>query len=215
MFYGQYRQDHILNEQFFKGKRGGVFLDIGADDGVSLSNTYFYEKNLDWTGILFEPNTDMYLEAVKIRKNPVMNLALSNKDGIVKYTRIRGYARTLSGITETYDPNYNNPDGRINSEIRDMGGSREELEIVALKLDTVLDMFRIKDVDLVSLDVEGHELQILENFDFSKYNLKIFTMENNFNEQRHRDFMASKGYKFHSKIAIDDTYVKIGCEYDT
>lgn len=156
----------------------------------------------------------MYLEAVKNRINPVMNVALSNKDGMVKYTRIRGYSRMLSGITETYDPKYNDPDGRINSEIRDMGGSREELEIVALKLDTVLDMFQIKDVDLISLDVEGHELQILENFNFDKYNLKVFTMENNFNEQKHRDFMASKGYRFHSKIAIDDTFVKIGCEYD-
>lgn len=214
MFHGQYRQDEILNTTFFKNKRNGIFLDIGADDGISLSNTHFYEKQLGWKGLLFEPNSDMYLEAVKIRNNPVLNIALSNKDGVVKYTRIRGYARTLSGITETYDPKYNDPDGRINSEIRDYGGSREEIEVVCLKLDTVLRMHGITEVDFVSLDVEGHELQILEGLDFSKHKLKVITMENNFDEPRHREFMAQRDYKLYGKIHIDDVYVLRGCEYD-
>ena len=46
-FYSQYGQDKFLFENFFKEKNNGFYLDIGAHDGITLSNTYFFEK-LGW-----------------------------------------------------------------------------------------------------------------------------------------------------------------------
>ena len=43
------------NKKIFKNKRDGFFLDIGANDGITLSNSYFFEKELGWKGICFEP----------------------------------------------------------------------------------------------------------------------------------------------------------------
>lgn len=217
-YYGQYRQDQYMNENFFKGRRVNkdgkplLFLEAGADDGISLSNTYFYEKELGWKGLLFEPNSDMYLEAVKIRNVPVLNIALSNQNGVAQFRRNKGYTRSLSGLVETHDPAYTGEQGRIMSEIREHGGATEVVDVVTLN--NVLEMYGYNEFEFMSLDTEGSELLILENFDFDKYLIKIFTMENNFNEPRHREFMASKGYRLHTKIHIDDVYIKIDCEYD-
>lgn len=219
-YHGQYRQDQFLNETFFKNRKTNkdgkplLFLEAGADDGISLSNTYFYEKELSWGGLLFEPNTDMYLEAVKIRNVPILNIALSNKNGIAQFRRNVGYTRSLSGLVETHDVAYTGSNGRIQQEINEHGGSSEIIDVVTLTLNNVLEMYGMKEFEFMSLDTEGSELLILENFDFEKHLIKIFTMENNFNESKHREFMASKGYKLFTKIAIDDVYVKLGCEYD-
>ena len=53
-FYSQHKQDEFIID-YFKGKKDGTFLDIGAHDGITLSNTYTLETELDWSGICFEP----------------------------------------------------------------------------------------------------------------------------------------------------------------
>jgi len=47
-------------------KRDGVFIEIGASDGIYLSNTYFLEKEFNWKGLCIEPSTE-YINLVKNR----------------------------------------------------------------------------------------------------------------------------------------------------
>jgi FkbM family methyltransferase len=213
-YYGQYKQDKYLNENIFKGKDSLYFLDIGSDDGVSLSNTYFFEKELGWKGLLFEPNIDMFTECNKIRVNQVLNIALSNKIGTAKFQKNTGYTRTLSGLIETYDEKYSSPDGRIQREQREYGGSFEVVDVPTTTLNEIFKQFGIKEVDYCSLDTEGSEMMILEGLDFDLNLIKVFTIENNFNEKAPRQFMESKGYRLVKQIEIDDVWVKRGCEYD-
>lgn len=49
-------EDLALYEQFFQGHHNGVFAEMGALDGVTLSNTYAFEQVLNWTGVLIEAN---------------------------------------------------------------------------------------------------------------------------------------------------------------
>ena len=56
----QYGQDKYINETFFKGKQNGVFVDIGANDGVSLSNTVFFEKVLKFSENFTTPMDILY-----------------------------------------------------------------------------------------------------------------------------------------------------------
>jgi FkbM family methyltransferase len=219
VYHGQYKQDQHLNDSFFKNKKSTdekplYFLEAGADDGISLSNTYFYEKELGWKGLLFEPNPDMFAEAIKIRSNPVLNIALSNKTGTAEFRKNVGYTRSLSGLTEAHDPKYMGEKGRIQSEIRAHGGSSEIIQVPTRLLNDVLEEHKIFEIEFMSLDTEGSEMLILENFDFDKYLIKVFTIENNYHEGAPRDFMKSKGYRLHSQKTIDDIWLKIGCEYD-
>ena len=61
----QIGQDRILDEQIFKGKQNGVFIEVGAFNGVSGSNTYFFEKERGWKGMLIEPHSLNYKDMVE------------------------------------------------------------------------------------------------------------------------------------------------------
>jgi len=66
-------EDLILFKVCFQNlKQPGVYLEAGALDGVTLSNTYFYEKCLNWTGILIEPSPASYARLEKKRPNNLL-----------------------------------------------------------------------------------------------------------------------------------------------
>src|SRR6201993_4086539 len=59
-YQSQMGQDMFLNRWFFKNRGPGFFVDVGAFDGTLGSNTSFFEKRLQWTGIAFEPNPSAF-----------------------------------------------------------------------------------------------------------------------------------------------------------
>lgn len=67
-YHSELGQDKFLEAKFFKGKRNGVFIELGATDGVHNSNTLYYEKALGWTGLLIEP-IPWYFEDGHLREN--------------------------------------------------------------------------------------------------------------------------------------------------
>ena len=54
-YYSQCKQDEILEETVFKHFQHGIYIDVGAHDGVSLNNTLYFHENNNWTGINIEP----------------------------------------------------------------------------------------------------------------------------------------------------------------
>ena len=63
--FSQFNQDKFIFENFFPVKSDGVFVDIGAHDGITLSNTWFFENYLGWTGYCFEPNPSLFAKLVE------------------------------------------------------------------------------------------------------------------------------------------------------
>lgn len=66
-YYSQCGQDEYLNRKIFKNRKNGLFLDIGANDCISFSNTYFFEKELNWKGICIESLPEVFKELEKNR----------------------------------------------------------------------------------------------------------------------------------------------------
>ena len=62
-FFSQAGQDAYLDERVFKGKRDGVFVEIGGYDGVTGSNCLFFELIRGWTGLLIEPSPTYFAKA--------------------------------------------------------------------------------------------------------------------------------------------------------
>ena len=60
-YYSEYYQDRYVNRCFFKGKTSGFFVDIGAYDGVRISNSLYFEQ-LGWDGICFEPDPRQFAD---------------------------------------------------------------------------------------------------------------------------------------------------------
>ena len=69
MYYSHCEEDMYLNTHFFKNKKNGVYIELGALDGVTLSNTKFFEDTLNWSGILIEPHPYTFRDLVVNRPN--------------------------------------------------------------------------------------------------------------------------------------------------
>lgn len=207
MYYSQYKQDKYLNEEIFFGKKNGVFLDIGAYDGVTISNTYFFEKFLNWSGICIEPNCDVFrlLEKNRISKN--FKVALSNTFELDLFLKLSGYTEMLSGLLYTYD--YRHLD-RIINEIDTYGGNYNYEEVYTSRLDFILNICDVSYIDFCSIDVEGSELQVLKGLDFSKVVINYFVIENNYKTEDVFNFMKDQGYNKIKEIEIDEVYQFMG-----
>ena len=184
-FYSQIGQDEWVYSMF-PNKTDGYFVELGADDGVSLSNTLFFEKERNWKGICIEPNEFSYQKLVQNRKCHISHeLIHSENDKVVNFE----YMDMLSGIVD-YSPKY-----------KTAGASVVQKSTKTLAY--VLDQFQAPNViDYLSLDVEGHEYDILSTFPFDRYQFKCMTVEHNApmfgSDARNkiRKLLTEKGYTF-------------------
>jgi FkbM family methyltransferase len=205
-YYSQYGQDQYLDQKLFKGKEKGVFLDIGAYDGVEYSNTCFFERNRNWTGICIEPNPVVFPKLLENRNCVCKNVCISSTAGTVTYLRVHGYAAMLSGILEFYDEAHLK---RIDSEIAEYGGGKETIQLQSIPLNDLLQQEKIAYVDYCNIDVEGGELNILKSVDLNKIYIKAFTIENNYSDKQVENYLKQFGYVLYDKIYSDDVYLKL------
>lgn len=156
-YFSQFGEDRWIIENF-KLPNKGYFIDVGAADGITFSNTYYFEK-MGWKGLCFEPNPENYLLANKFRKN-VEQVAISNKTG-----------SALLKINEI------SPDWSSLIDNQKLKNQHNIIPIKTKTLDQVIKNNKIKKIDLLSIDVEGHELAVLESFDISSVLPKIIIVE--------------------------------------
>ena len=205
-FYSQYSQDKIIYNKFFKNKKNGVFIEIGADDGIDKSNTLFFEETLNWTGIAIEARKNAYDKLKNNRKCICINAVLSDKEEDVEFMSIDGYGKGLSGMVDKYDDKHVK---RISNEIKnEKNKGHEIIKVKTSKLNNILEKHEIFYVDYLSIDTEGSELSILKTIDFSKFHIEIIDCEDNYNDPEVMKFFIDNGYEFIQKISCDKIFKK-------
>lgn len=188
MIYSHYDNKGILLQDKLNNiinKKNGFFIELGANDGLCQSNTAFFEKELNWRGILIEPSLKGY-ELCKI--NRPNSLCLN-------------YACVSNDYSEQYilgDFNENNLMGSIN-------GSRLKhknlIKVKATTLEKILDEYCSENIDFLSLDTEGYEFEILKGLNLDKYRPNYMLIEiysKDFKEIF--NYLNSKNYKLHSNF---------------
>ena len=200
----QYGQDRFLHQNFFQNKNDGIFIDIGAHDGITLSNSWFFEHELGWKGICFEPLPSVF-EQLGVNRNCIcLNNCVAGQEGEVIFREVVGYSQMLSGIENSYDPLHKQ---RIEREIKEKGGSYKYHSIKCRVLNNVLKEHDVSSIDLISLDVEGSEFEILKSIDYEKFFIKVICVENVYNIEIIRDFLLSKGFSLVTRIECDDVFL--------
>ena len=147
-FYSQFDQDRYVYEQFFKNKTDGVFVDIGAHDGIIESNTYFFEKQLGWKGICVEPLPEVFENLKKNRNCICINACIADFNGTGAFLRVSGYSEKLSGLINYYNPRHLQ---RINKEIQNISGNKETRNELS-----ILRSINFKAIDIHIIDVENN-----------------------------------------------------------
>lgn len=163
--------------------RQGFFIEVGANDGFNQSNTYYFECCQGWTGILIEGIPELYEQCVVERPNSkVFNCALVSEDFSEPYVTMK-YANLMSIVkgalkSEEADEKHI----KIGSEIQKNVVSYE-VQVPARTLTSILDECHVQEIDLISLDVEGFELNVLKGLDLNKYKPKYMLIETRFKEE--------------------------------
>lgn len=212
-YHSQCRQDKYINEHFFKNCRDGVFVDIGAHNGITYSNTYFFEKELGWSGICIEPMPIRFAE-LQINRNCIcIQGCISNIEGTDQLLLISSpyvNVEMLSGLLHKYDPRHLE---RVDIEIMRYGGSYQIIDVQCFKLNKILEQSNISHIDFLSIDTEGGEFEILTSIDFSRFTIDVITVENNYSNPLFAAFLDRKGYVLETSLDQDCVFVRTNSRY--
>ena len=199
-YYSQFEQDKIVYESYFQGQTNGYFIDIGAHDGVTFSNSKFFEE-LGWTGICAEPNPIIFKQLQSVRKCKCVEKAIADKTGYAQFFQIVEGADMLSGLVDEFSQKgIKNIYSHLESKNRGFDYIEVELDL----FDNIVDQ---TEIDFLSVDTEGNELKILQTIDFNKYNIKVITLENNEYDSRFVNFLTSKNFTFVKRLGCDELYI--------
>ena len=153
--------------QILNQKTNGFFIECGAADGFSFSNSLFLEKGRSWTGLLIEPNPELFKTLMKVKRNAyLINSCLST----TKSTQHVSFKMVglLSGIGEKMDSAHSKWVG---------GLTHKTITAQCFMLHSLLLAVGQTEVDYFSLDVEGPELEILQTIPFDKITIKVISVE--------------------------------------
>jgi FkbM family methyltransferase len=182
-FYGQMHEDAVLYNMFFKHHFNGIYLEMGALDGQTYSNTLFFQQTLNWSGVLIEPGpkfSELVVNRGGARNNNVLhNLAVCDTPGEMTFRFVKG-VEAEGGIQA--------PERTWNKEV-------EEVPVKCDRLGQILRASGVKWIDLFSLDVEGFELQVLESMDWD-IPFNVLIMEQNKCSRQVEKLLLSKGYEY-------------------
>ena len=197
--YSQLQQDlRVL--QFYKIKTNGFFVDIGAADGIDISNTYLLEACADWKGICVEPNPNNYNKLILNRpKSICCDKAIYNETGLILDFDIANDLPLFSGISSDI--------GIWKSSV---DNNKTTIKVQTLSLTDLLDKNNAPTfIEYISLDTEGSEYEILKNFKFDKYIFGLIDVEHNYEEPRRskiRELLLANGYIYIGENKWDDSY---------
>ena len=205
LFWGLRDVDREVYEAFFKEEvdpeerrsSGGVFVELGANDGVTYSNTLFFEDFLGWRGVLLEPQREFFEQLQINRPQAItLNVGVCEFEGGV--ANIRGHGMTAS-LVEGSEPGPATTQGE---------------SVPCAPLGRTLHMVGIRHIDLLSVDVEGLELYVLRSHDWTNIPVHVVLVESRDppgpREVAARAFMLdpSRGFRFAMRVDNNDVYVK-------
>jgi len=174
--------DLDLKLEPFIAKAGGFFIEAGANDGISQSNSLFFEKHYGWTGLLVEPIPEL---AARCRQNRpdcmVVNSALVPFD----YTAatIEMHACNLMSLVKGAMKSTEADLEHIARGCEIQQVESREIRVPAIPLSQLLDQNGVREIDFLSLDVEGFELAVLQGLDLTRHRPRWMLIEARFREE--------------------------------
>lgn len=201
-------QDFFALEQA-KYKEHGFFVDIGAADGITGSNTFILEKFYKWNGICVDPNPVFMQSLFNCRDSSVSTLCVYSETGQILPFKFCTDNNQFFGWN--FRSGLKSHVATIDQEI---DKSFSTINVLTISLNDLLRLYNApKEIDYISLDTEGSEYDILKTFDFEQYDVKCFTVEHAFTETRQMiyDLLTTKNYTRidTERSGQEDWYVKL------
>ena len=176
--YGQFFQGKVVDQYYSSSKYGGFFIEAGAFDGETVSNTLFLEVERNWTGILVEANPDNFKHLQSRNRNvSSIETCLSRKiqAEVVDFDAARIFGGII--VDGRPKPGENIPIKNRNRIQEIVNKTRRTIKMQCFPLATIVYALGNPKIDYLSLDIEGAELEILKTIPFDKLNIQLISVE--------------------------------------
>lgn len=185
--------EELIIRDFFQDLKGGFFVDVGCAWPIKASNTYYLEKHLGWTGIGIDALEDYAAAWKGERPNSKFFNFIVTDQTAARGTFFKSAGLGLSSVS------------RDAASGKNFGGtmSTEEIEVPMITLDDLLDREGIAKIDLLSMDIEGHEATALAGFDIERFQPDLLVIEGH--SQQVSEYLAQHGYQQLLRYAAFDT----------
>lgn len=198
-WYSQYGED-VLLAKIFDGTKG-LCVEVGANDGVMFSNTKHFEE-VGWQCILVEPTPSLCGKIRQDRKGRLFEYAASSTEGEMMLHVAEGH-----DLFSSLEPR--------STMAEELGRHRATIQTVSVRvrpLDDMLTEAGVQSIEFVSIDVEGHEMAVLDGFDLNRWLPIVVLIEDKSDlvvteVERH---MAERGYQRFYRSGGNDWYAKPG-----
>lgn len=196
----QYGEDRALDSIF--GRPTGFCVEVGANDGLTGSNTWYFEQ-LGWRCLLVEADPELAQLCRERRpRSQVTQCAVvaPSQVGTVRFTIVKA-ARGVSSLSLDHR-------NLARLGIGSGKGEVEEVEVPARTLDSVLEEASPPAIDFMTIDVEGHEWDVLQGFDIIRWAPRFVIIERNrhFPDGRIMRYLREHGYAWRRSTGVNDWF---------
>jgi hypothetical protein len=143
----------LLKSCFFFGQTNGFFIECGAFDGLRYSNTFYIERQLNWTGLMIEAVPINFKLALEKKRNVTLVPACLN---LINKPKMSDFPSAFYAGSRIAD-----------------SASSSTVKVQCLPLYSILLALNRTKIDIFSLDIEGHELTVLKTIPFDKVDIKV------------------------------------------
>lgn len=180
-----------LKHAFFKDRGRGYFVEVGANKPRDGSQTFDLEQR-GWTGILIEPQPDLAEDLRLQRSAKVFAVACSSQQNAGKTLTLH-----LAGGHSSFDPKLNL------AEVK----PHDAIQVPIRTLDEILVEAGAQQVDFFSIDVEGHEVEVLDGCDLGRWNPRLILIEDLLLHLRLHRLLHRRGYRWLRRTGINNWYI--------
>lgn len=207
---GSYSQkgEDLMISKYFNGKRKGFYIDIGASHPTKLSNTkFFYDRG--WHGINIEPNPQRIKLFIKKRAQDInLNIGIGSKREKVLF-----YGFEFPALS-TFSEEEANTLSRVGYKLK------EKMKIQTYRLEQIMQKYVKSDIDFMTIDTEGLDMDVLESNNWKKYRPKVLcvetidfidllTKDKGISERKENisKYLLSQGYREYSSNGLNTLYL--------
>jgi len=196
--HAQFGEDRIL-DALFADRTTGYCAEVGAYDGRTGSATLHFE-NTGWQCLLVEPNPDCIEQIRANRSCVVEHCAASSAEGETTFF-LADNVEQMSTVEA--DPDHLR-------WIAEVGGSIREITVRTARLDDLLDAAGFPELQFLTIDVEGHELEVLRGLSLERFTPRVVILEENLGrgESDVARHMAARGYVNFKRTGVNDWYAR-------
>ena len=181
----------------------GTFIEIGANDGLNQSNTWWLERDRGWHGLLIEPALNRFLELTKNRSSKnfffcAACVPLTFEGDFVEmvYADLMSTSETLDLVELSAERHLNDAVGHAPTQVKFLASARP--------MSCLIEESGIGNrIDFLSLDVEGAELAVLKGIDFAKHSISYILVESR-DVEKVRAFLTPFGYGNPRQLSFHD-----------